>query len=171
MVMISVALIGPQASGKSSLARCLANETFTNKYIPTIGVDVKYRNCDKNYPFDKMCMWDLTGNKEFSSWILLYLDKVSDVFLCYDSTDYDSYNLLRQIWEESKTKLSTKNVYIVSTKNDSCDTIHDWGRELAVRIDCPFIRTSSYNGYVSELLNCFKIKTSKEDRYKYCTII
>lgn len=185
--VVRIAFLGPSTSGKSSLVNYLATgEIFEHDYIPTIGANVKYKILpDKNI---KLLMWDLSGDPRFSSIYRSYVQSMPVIFLCYDSSDYTSYQKLIYMYKDCKHLLNDKTICIVSLKNDSYSTkfkYYEWGRDLSVQLDCPFLSTSVYLGNVNQILqwatdyiklnvnleNDLHTKPSRDDMCGFCKML
>jgi len=150
---IRIAFFGPSASGKSSLARCLAGERFDRSYFSTIGVDAKHRSMhDKNI---KLMVWDLAGDPKFSSIISSYMVMTKIIFLCYDSSNYTSYQRLCESYTRIKHLLKDKVLCVVALKYDLYNSgfkDYEWGRDLATRIGCPFLTSSAKTNNINDIL-------------------
>ena len=151
--MIKIALLGAAGSGKTSLARAIANRSFKHGYIPTIGADMQNRFVEDERL--KIMVWDLAGDQRFSFIIQSYIPNSDMIVLTYDSNQYISYQRLLEKYKEFRPLLYQKPICVVSTKNDMNTGFKDqeWGRDLAIRLECPFFATSAMKNEIHEIIN------------------
>ncbi len=81
---IKLGLLGDPAAGKTSLGRKYVDDTFTEEYLPTIGLDVyfkeyKFRNYTCNCAF-----WDMSGYAAFANLRLQYLKGMNGAAVLFD---------------------------------------------------------------------------------------
>src|SRR3989344_8231491 len=151
---VQVALLGATKSGKTSLARAISGQKFELEYIPTIGSDMFHiYNDDLNLKF---LFWDLSGNSRFNTMAESYILISHVVCLCYDSTNYESYQTVRNLYYKFKDVMNKKHICVISTKNDDVLNITlPWGTELSTFLECPMFMTSAvqrkFNDYVEWL--------------------
>ena len=119
-----ILLIGDSGVGKSCLLLRYADDTWTDSYISTIGVDFKIRTIyhPSGYVV-KLQIWDTMGQDRFryrggGS----YYRGAHGIIMCYDTTDMESFNNLRQwLGEVDRYACEHVNRLIVGTKIDLTD--------------------------------------------------
>lgn len=87
-----VVLLGDGAVGKTSIAARFANDTFTQKYKQTIGLDFFVKHLI--LPGDTqvaMQLWDIGGQSIGSKMLQNYICGAKAILLCYDITNHDSF--------------------------------------------------------------------------------
>lgn len=125
-----VLVVGDGGVGKTSLVRRFVDGKFHESYIPTIGSEFflkkEYINVideDGNQCSLKIVLriFDIGGQTEFKENMLRYAEN-SDVFvICYDCTNYESFNNVFQWMTELKAKVKNINcerIVITATKSD-----------------------------------------------------
>ena len=78
--------------GKTCLLMRMANESFSEQYNATIGLDFKYINYEKNNKKFKMQIWDTAGEERFRCITPSYY-RNTHVYLCLFDLSY-TINLL-----------------------------------------------------------------------------
>ena len=94
-------LIGDPGVGKSDLLLRFADDTYTEAYISTIGVDFKVRTVELDGKKIKLQIWDTAGQERFRTIISNYYRSAHGIIIVYDVTDEDSFmhvsNWLKEI--------------------------------------------------------------------------
>lgn len=87
MISKKICLLGDFAVGKSSLVTRFVQQTFSEKYLTTVGVkvDTKVVELNNNTTL-KLVIWDIAGNDEFSHLDTNYLKGSAGIFLVADLT-------------------------------------------------------------------------------------
>ena len=124
-IFVKICLIGDGAVGKTSLKNRFIGESFTAKYLITIGADfavkeVKLPDCEQDY---KLQIWDLAGQPRFSSVRSLYYKGSMGAILVFDVTNRSSvdnlYNWIKEFWVNSGE--TAVPIIILANKNDLRD--------------------------------------------------
>jgi len=94
--LIRIILIGDCAVGKTAFSRKLMNDTFSQIYDATIGVDYSAKTMIINNNVMIKCqIWDTAGQENFAPLIKTYYREVGGIILMYDVNDRTSYNNLK----------------------------------------------------------------------------
>ncbi|ETW31864.1 Ras-like GTP-binding protein YPT1 [Plasmodium falciparum FCH/4] len=65
MSLFKILLIGDSGVGKSCLLLRFADDTYTDSYISTIGVDFKIKTIEIEDKIIKLQIWDTAGQERF----------------------------------------------------------------------------------------------------------
>ncbi|KAI4211945.1 MAG: hypothetical protein LQ351_005285 [Letrouitia transgressa] len=104
--LFKLLLIGDSGVGKSCLLLRFADDTYTESYISTIGVD----------------FWDTAGQERFRTITSSYYRGAHGICVVYDVTDMDSFNNVKQ-WLQEIDRYATEGVnkLLVGNKSDMSD--------------------------------------------------
>lgn len=147
--LFKLLLIGDSGVGKSCLLLRFADDTYTESYISTIGVDFKIRTIDLDGKTIKLQIWDTAGQERFRTITSSYYRGAHGIIVVYDCTDHDSFENVKQ-WLEEIERYACDNVnkLLVGNKCDlqtkkRVDTTT--AMELANQLGIPFLETSAKN--------------------------
>ena len=119
MTNCKVVVVGDGAVGKSCLLLRFADDTYTESYISTIGVDFKIRTIQLDGKTIKLQIWDTAGQERFKSLAPSYMRNSKVVVIVANMNDEDSAEKTRK-WirlAEESTVEGTPFV-ICGTKSD-----------------------------------------------------
>lgn len=150
-LLYKVLIIGDSSVGKSSLLLQFSDNSFSDNYVSTIGVDFKIRTVDIDGRQVKLQIWDTAGQERFKSITANYYHGSNAIALVYDITDRKTFDNLRK-WIADVDRLATKEVckLIVGNKVDLTAqraVRTDEGQALADSLGIPFIETSAKTAY------------------------
>ncbi|CAH1995892.1 unnamed protein product [Acanthoscelides obtectus] len=117
--LFKLLLIGDSGVGKSCLLLRFADDTYTESYISTIGVDfvsiLLYYLLFLLY----VTMWDTAGQERFRTITSSYYRGAHGIIVVYDCTDHDSFTNVKQ-WLEEIDRYACDNVnkLLVGNKSD-----------------------------------------------------
>jgi len=147
--LIKLLLIGDSGVGKSCLLLRFADDTYTESYISTIGVDFKIRTIELNGKTIKLQIWDTAGQERFRTITSSYYRGAHGIIVVYDITDQVSFNNVKQ-WLQEIDRYACENVnkLLVGNKSDLTnkrvvDT--NTAKEFAETLGIPFLETSAKN--------------------------
>ncbi|OHT15521.1 Ras-related protein RABD1 [Tritrichomonas foetus] len=153
-----VLIIGDSAVGKSCLLIQFADQTFSDNYVSTIGVDFKIRTIESGGRQVKLQIWDTAGQERFQSITANYYHGSHAIAVVYDITNRQSFENVRK-WLTEVDKLANPLVckLIVGNKADLEDkrvVSRSEGQNLADGFGIPFIETSAKTAYnVKDMFN------------------
>ena len=117
--LFKLLLIGDSGVGKSCLLLRFADNSYTDSYISTIGVDFKIRTVDIDGKTIKLQIWDTAGQERFRTITSSYYRGSHGIIVVYDVTDMDSFNNVKQ-WFQEIDRYATEGVtkLLVGNKSD-----------------------------------------------------
>eukprot|EP01017_Pseudomicrothorax_dubius_P043253 TRINITY_DN716_c0_g7_i1.p1 TRINITY_DN716_c0_g7~~TRINITY_DN716_c0_g7_i1.p1 ORF type:complete len:226 (-),score=26.83 TRINITY_DN716_c0_g7_i1:71-748(-) len=98
--LFKVVLIGDSAVGKSSILIRFTDNTFTEYYKNTIGVDFKIKSLQLDNRLVKLQIWDTAGQEQFKTITSSYYKGAHGFLLCFDLTRQKTFNNVSKWMEE-----------------------------------------------------------------------
>lgn len=147
--LFKLLLIGDSGVGKSCLLLRFADDTYTESYISTIGVDFKIRTIELDGKTIKLQIWDTAGQERFRTITSSYYRGAHGIIVVYDVTDQESFNNVKQ-WLQEIDRYASEHVNKLLVGN-KCDLtgkkIVDYttAKEYADQLGIPFLETSAKN--------------------------
>jgi Ras-related protein Rab-1A len=145
--LFKLLLIGDSGVGKSCLLLRFADDTYTESYISTIGVDFKIRTIELDGKTIKLQIWDTAGQERFRTITSSYYRGAHGIIVVYDITDQESFNNVKQ-WLQEIDRYACENVnkLLVGNKSDltskrAVETTA--AKEYADQLGIPFLETSA----------------------------
>ena len=147
--LFKLLLIGDSGVGKSSLLLRFADDTFTESYISTIGVDFKIRTIELDNKMIKLQIWDTAGQERFRTITSSYYRGAQGIIVVYDVADKESYQNVKQ-WLHEIDRYASENVkkLLVGNKCDLVDkrqVTYEEAVEEAAEMGTTFLETSAKN--------------------------
>lgn len=147
--LFKLLLIGDSGVGKSCLLLRFADDTYTESYISTIGVDFKIRTIDLDGKTIKLQIWDTAGQERFRTITSSYYRGAHGIIIVYDCTDQDSFSNVKQ-WLDEIERYACDNVnkLLVGNKADlENKKVVDFNqaKDFASRLNIPILETSAKN--------------------------
>eukprot|EP00444_Apocalathium_aciculiferum_P031197 CAMPEP_0183431246 /NCGR_PEP_ID=MMETSP0370-20130417/54693_1 /TAXON_ID=268820 /ORGANISM="Peridinium aciculiferum, Strain PAER-2" /LENGTH=207 /DNA_ID=CAMNT_0025616883 /DNA_START=60 /DNA_END=683 /DNA_ORIENTATION=- len=149
--LFKLLLIGDSGVGKSCLLLRFADDTYTESYISTIGVDFKIRTLDLAGKTCKLQIWDTAGQERFRTITSSYYRGAMGIIVVYDVTDKESFNNVKH-WMQEIDKYASESVNKLLIGN-KCDlsskkvVSYDEAKELADSLSVQFMETSAKNAH------------------------
>uniref|UniRef100_V9LEA5 Ras-related protein Rab-1A-like protein n=1 Tax=Callorhinchus milii TaxID=7868 RepID=V9LEA5_CALMI len=147
--LFKLLLIGDSGVGKSCLLLRFADDTYTESYISTIGVDFKIRTIELDGKSIKLQIWDTAGQERFRTITSSYYRGAHGIIVVYDVTDQESYNNIKQ-WLQEIERYASENVNRLLVGN-KCDLLskkvvdYTVAKEFADSLAVPLLETSAKN--------------------------
>merc|ERR1712183_277929 len=143
--------IGDSGVGKSCLLLRFADDTYTESYISTIGVDFKIRTLGLDGKTVKLQIWDTAGQERFRTITSSYYRGAHGIIVVYDCTDKESFNNVKHWMQEiDKYAADGVNKLLVGNKCDLASkkvVPYDEAKELADSLAVQFMETSAKNAH------------------------
>jgi len=145
--LFKLLLIGDSGVGKSCLLLRFADDTYTESYISTIGVDFKIRTIQLEGKTIKLQIWDTAGQERFRTITSSYYRGAHGIIVVYDVTDQDSFNNVKQwLGEIDRYASESVNKLLVGNKSDLTSqkvVDFDVAKEFADSLQIPFLEASA----------------------------
>ncbi|KAL3898841.1 MAG: hypothetical protein SGCHY_002467 [Lobulomycetales sp.] len=147
--LFKLLLIGDSGVGKSCLLLRFADDTYTESYISTIGVDFKIRTIELEGKTVKLQIWDTAGQERFRTITSSYYRGAHGIIVVYDVTDQETFNNVKQ-WLQEIDRYANEGVnkLLVGNKSDlTGKKVVDYNaaKEFADSLTIPFLETSAKN--------------------------
>mmetsp|Transcript_41595 Transcript_41595/g.104902 ORF Transcript_41595/g.104902 Transcript_41595/m.104902 type:complete len:209 (+) Transcript_41595:73-699(+) len=113
-----ILIIGDSGVGKSCMLVRFVDNTFSESFISTLGVDFKFRTIDVDGKKVKLQIWDTAGQERFRTVTSSYYHGANGVLVVYDITDPVSFNNVRQ-WLQEIERYAAENVATILIGNKS----------------------------------------------------
>jgi len=147
--LFKLLLIGDSGVGKSCLLLRFADDTYTESYISTIGVDFKIRTIELETKTVKLQIWDTAGQERFRTITSSYYRGAHGIIVVYDVTDQDTFSNVRQWLQEiDRYACEGVNKLLVGNKSDlegKRGVEYNAAKEFADQLGIPFLETSAKN--------------------------
>lgn len=147
--LFKLLLIGDSGVGKSCLLLRFADDTYTESYISTIGVDFKIRTIELDGKTVKLQIWDTAGQERFRTITSSYYRGAHGIIVVYDITDLESFTNVKQ-WLQEIDRYASENVNKLLVGN-KCDLTskkavdYASAKDYADQLGIPFLETSAKN--------------------------
>jgi len=147
--LFKLLLIGDSGVGKSCLLLRFADDTYTESYISTIGVDFKIRTIELEGKTVKLQIWDTAGQERFRTITSSYYRGAHGIIVVYDVTDNDTFSNVKQ-WLQEIDRYASEGVnkLLVGNKSDLTGkkvVEYSVAKEFADQLNIPFLETSAKN--------------------------
>mmetsp|Transcript_7058 Transcript_7058/g.9808 ORF Transcript_7058/g.9808 Transcript_7058/m.9808 type:complete len:209 (+) Transcript_7058:126-752(+) len=145
--LFKLVLIGDSGVGKSCLLLRFADDSFTDSYISTIGVDFRFRTLKINKKTVKLQIWDTAGQERFRTITSAYYRGADGIIMVYDVTSQESFEHVDE-WLNEVDRFANENTckLLVGNKADLVEdrkVTADAARALAQRLNVQFLETSA----------------------------
>uniref|UniRef100_A0A1D1YYS0 GTP-binding protein ypt1 n=1 Tax=Anthurium amnicola TaxID=1678845 RepID=A0A1D1YYS0_9ARAE len=147
--LFKLLLIGDSGVGKSCLLLRFADDTYTESYISTIGVDFKIRTIELEGKTVKLQIWDTAGQERFRTITSSYYRGAHGIIVVYDVTDQDTFaNVKQWLQEIDRYACEGVNKLLVGNKSDLASkkvVEYAAAKEYSDQLNIPFLETSAKN--------------------------
>merc|ERR1712137_195279 len=145
--LFKLLLIGDSGVGKSCLLLRFADDTYTESYISTIGVDFKIRTIEIGGKSIKLQIWDTAGQERFRTITSSYYRGAHGIIVVYDVTEQDTFHAVER-WMTEIERFAGPDVNKMMVGN-KCDMVskkqvdYSTAKEFADQHGIPFFETSA----------------------------
>ena len=148
--LLKYVIIGDSGVGKSNILLRYINDTFSEEFKATVGVEFGAKNLQVNGRIYRIQIWDTAGQENFRSIARAYYKNSVCACIVYDITNRNSFNSI-QSWIDDCTKQTPKTILyiLIGNKNDLKDrreVQYEEGAEFAKKRNMIFLETSAKTG-------------------------
>ena len=149
--LFKLVIIGDSGVGKACLLLRFADDTFTENFYSTIGVDFRFKCLEIGERKCKLQIWDTAGQERFKTVTSAYYRGADGIIIVFDQSDRDSYNNI-QTWIDDISQYSTEDpIKIIfankdDIKNDEKTVNNIDITELEKKTGLEVIKTSAKTG-------------------------
>jgi len=147
-LLFKILLIGDSGVGKSALLLRFVDDTFTDSFISTIGVDFKIRTIDMESKTIKLQVWDTAGQERFRTITASYYRGAQGIILVFDVTEPETFNNLK-MWLAEINQHTQDNIakLLVGNKIDLPKRAVEaaMAQEFANSLGIKYVETSARN--------------------------
>lgn len=148
--LFKIRLVGDSGIGKSCLLLRFTDDTYTESYISTIGMDFKIRTIEVDNKTVRLQIIDTAGQERFRTVESNYLRGGHACILMFDLTELVSFwNIKQHIQDVERYMPDSAQLFLVGTKSDLVTkrvVDHDTAAEFANNNNMPYIETSAKRG-------------------------
>ena len=142
--------LGDQSVGKSCILNRFMNDTFTEEYQATIGLDFQSKNVQIDNQDIHLLLYDTAGQEKFRALIPMYTRDANIILLVYDVTSKDSFLHLSD-WFKDLTNVKKEEVIFAVVGNkidldDRREVNSNEGENYAKEHDFIFAEVSAKTG-------------------------
>lgn len=121
MVQKKICMIGDFAVGKTSLVARFIRQTFSDKYLTTVGVKIDTKMVNVEEQQVKLILWDIAGADTFTTATASYLRGATGYFLIVDGTRRPTWDSALKLKQAVTEKIGEKPFVILLNKADLTD--------------------------------------------------
>ena len=155
--LFKLLIIGDSGVGKSSLLLRFSDNTFSQNYITTIGVDFKIRTIDIDGMRIKLQIWDTAGQERFRTITSTYYRGTHGVIVVYDVTNGETFSNVKRWLSEIDANCDSVQRILVGNKCEDRENrvvLEEDARRLATAIKVEYYETSAKDNLnVQEMFN------------------
>ena len=168
---LKLLLIGDSNVGKTSLLLRYLDNTFSDKYITTIGVEFKSKDITLNNKTYKIHIWDTAGQERYKSITRNFYKHAEGIIFVYDITNKTSFSNLKN-WISTAENEADFKIIIVGNKLDMesrREVSIEQLKKLAKKKNCKYFETSAkdninvenlFLSIINEMINNIKDEVS-----------
>ena len=156
--LLKYVIIGDSGVGKSNILLRFINNTFSEEFRSTVGVEFAAKNIIMNKNMYIVQIWDTAGQETFRSISRAYYKNSCCACVVYDISNYSTFESV-QSWIEDCKSQSSKSILLIliGNKNDLNDmrqVTYDEGANFAKSNNMIFLETSAKTGdNIKEIFN------------------
>ena len=148
--LLKYVVIGDSGVGKSNILLRYINNTFSEEFKTTVGVEFGAKNIEVNNNIYRIQIWDTAGQENFRSIARAYYKNSVCACIVYDITNRSSFQSI-QSWIDDCSKQTSKTVLLLLIGNksdlkDMREVQYEEGEKFAKLHNMNFLETSAKTG-------------------------
>ncbi len=149
--LLKYVIIGDSGVGKSNILLRFINDTFSEEFKSTVGVEFAAKNILINKNMYRVQVWDTAGQETFRSISRAYYKNSVCACVVYDISNYSTFESI-QSWIEDCKIQSSKSILLIlignkADLNDDRQVTYEEGEQFAKRNNMIFLESSAKTGY------------------------
>lgn len=165
--LFKIILVGDSGTGKSTFLTKYINNSFTDMFISTIGVDFTTTKISLDGMSIKLQIWDTAGQERFRTITTTYYRGAHGIMVMFDLTCHDSFmNISNWISDIKTYTMQNVPILLVGTKCDKVNDIQVSREEITQMVQSyglEYIETSAKTDV--NVVNSFDKLTKKINEY------
>ncbi|MHA1577980.1 MAG: Rab family GTPase [Candidatus Thorarchaeota archaeon] len=156
--IFKIAVVGSGSVGKTSTILRYTTDTFTEQYIPTLGVGLANKDVDLPEGNVRLVIWDMGGQEHLGGVRANFYKGATGVIFVYDVTQPDSFDEISDWKKEVDASLIEYESLLIANKIDlknDKSVSREEGEQLGNEIGATYLETSAKIGLNIE--EAFKI--------------
>jgi Ras-related protein Rab-1A len=170
-MLYKIIVVGDSGTGKSSLMHKFCDNTFSESYISTIGIDFRVKDCEKNGKKIRLQIWDTAGQERFRVIAKSYYRGAQFTIVTFDLTNRESFdNVEKWISDVINNGNDKIKFLLVGTKSDLIENDYDrkYIFDFVESRNLKYIESSSKNGEnIDEIFNFIISEMIKDSALQY----
>jgi hypothetical protein len=118
MLQKKVCMIGDFSVGKTSLISRFVRQSFSEKYLTTVGVKIDTKIVELDKETVKLILWDIAGNDALTTTAISYLRGSAGYLLVVDSTRLPTWESALNLREAVAAQIGEKPFVMLLNKTD-----------------------------------------------------
>ena len=115
--VVRVLTIGYTDVGKTSIILRFTKDTFTDKYVSTIGIDFKSKPLKIGNNIVKVNVFDTAGQEKYKGIVKSFYTKANGILLTFDLSNKESFSMLGYWVDELKENVGSEDIFILLVGN------------------------------------------------------
>ena len=176
--------IGDSGVGKTSLLLRFCDDSFSDSFITTVGVDFRFKTLEISGKLIKLQVWDTAGQERFRTITTAYYKGAHGIMLVYDITDKKTFTQISTTWLKTVKENATQNGEMILVGN-KCDmdelrqVSQQEGSHFATTNNMPFFECSAKSGFnvdqafiaiANNLMNREDLLKAQSVKFYFCYI-
>lgn len=153
--LIKTVIVGESAVGKSCMLLKFADNTFSEMFLSTIGVDFKFKsvklNVNNTEKIAKLQVWDTAGQERFRTITSSFYRGAHAIVIAFDVTDKVSFHRVSS-WIQDISRYANLDLVTLLLVGTKCDLINhrqvpsETAKQFADEHGMTYVETSSRTG-------------------------